>query len=275
MPNTEPKTQSQLHDSATDMLEHLAKHTQGEWGSMERPDILARMLEVHPDEDMNITSDEFEAVASSFIAFRAAALVAPYVGMHACLVSNGYISAESKFEFCNDGYVWAVPARGAKGEAAAIVLETQSRSFIIVLNKSFGQWNAMHLREFWPDFNDDVAQGGLLRNISDLRERTDLTIQDIVAWSTKACAYSDDLPSVSYPARPSLNSFLKGSLLAGQETAGIGLENGNHSDKGYVLSVFLSANRSPHAAKLVYAPHRTISFVAQYMASAFHRLGRS
>lgn len=49
--------------------------------------------------------------------------------------------------------------------------------------------------------------------------------------------YSDDLPGVQYPSRPSMDALVSSSLLAAASLSPSGLTYGDFRDPGYVVSM--------------------------------------
>lgn len=293
----EPKTPEQLQACSAALGKLLAAQLNRDWDLLERPAILAGLFACHPDEVMSISSHDFESTLDAFIGMRAARMIEPYLKLHADLTDQGHTSADTRLEFGTDAFVWAAASRSApakdlginwaavlgspEGEKAfertpdpcarqarAIVLQTQSRNFLVVLNYEYGRWHSLHVREFWPDIGPAMDANGYLLNLDALRERRDLTVQDVVAWSTRACTYSDVLPGVNYPERPNLASLLDGSLFAGEEEAGIGLRYGDFRDKGHVLSMRVDASGKAEAPKMVNTRMGSIAYVANNMAHA-------
>lgn len=293
----EPKTPEQLQACSAALGKLLASQLNRDWDLLERPAIVAGLFACHPDEAMSITSHDFASTLDAFIGMRAARMIAPYLKLHTDLTDQGYTSADNRLEFGTDAYAWAADSRSAPAkdlgidwaavfklpdsvkaferapdpcarQARAIVLQTQSSSFLVVLNYEYGRWQGLHVREFWPDLGPAMAADGYLLNLGALRERRDLTVQDVVAWSTRACVYSDVLPGVDYPERPNLASLLDGSLFAGEEEAGIGLRYGDFRDKGHVLSMRVDSSGKAEAPKMVHTRMGSIAYVANNMAHA-------
>jgi hypothetical protein len=297
----ERRTPAQLQALADTLRAQLEAGLSQEWDLLERPYALAGLFGRLPQPSLEVQCFDFEETIDAFIGMRTAELIAPYLQLHAELVARGHTSAQARYEFRNDGYLWAAADRVApkkdlginfrallgieedeseadKQAAAcarqmkAIVLETQSSSYLLLLNYEFGRWSQLHVRQFWPSLEADLASGRGLLNLDAVRDRTDLTVMDLVALSSRACAYSDALPGVAYPERPSLATLLDGSLLPGEEDAGIALRYGDFRDRGYVLSVTRDRDGEGQVKKMVHSRISTVTYVASNMAIAIEGL---
>lgn len=293
----DPLTAERMQEIADELRQQLEGQMTRKWDLLERPIILAGMFAREKRNPIDAQSHDFESMQDAFYGVRTADMLAPSVEFHADLTAAGHISEETKFEFGNDAYVWAVADRTAPetdlglnwkaiyGEdyerppldpearkAKAFVLETQSSSFLFVMNYDYGRWSELHVRQFWPDINEELAGEGYLLNLDSVKGRTDLTIVDLVKYSTRACGYSDMLPGVDFPERPSLAGILKDSLFGGEDDAGIALRYGDFRDRGYIFSVKVEREGRPKLEKVVYTDIGRIRYVAANLSSAIYVL---
>ena len=227
-----------------------------QWAILERPVALAHLFAEPKSDVMELRSVELESTVNAFVGMAVAAMIPNLKALYDLLVSQGRESRDTAYEFGCDCEVYAVPQRRTEEPpdpvilnilsefgraevvpptilvAYALVLYTQSRSYILVFNEVFDR-TEVHLRRFWTSTAElETEQYGL----GQYAKRTDLTIRDVVALCSQAEDYADDLPGVGCPRRPSLDSFLRGTLLAGDEGSGIGLRYADGRDKGYLFS---------------------------------------
>ncbi len=192
------KTMRQLESVAGVLREKLEGGLSKEWASLERPYPLALLLQQPRASfncDLSFLSHEFTELCDAYAGLRAEKWVHPCVNLHAMLTTGNHTSADRKYELNGGGRIWAAADREIPGEALspdlvdlfgpdyepaskrakAIVLETQDRNFLLILNESFGRWT-LHLREFWPDIREwmvaDDSYGGLAR----IKDRKDLSV---------------------------------------------------------------------------------------------------
>lgn len=267
---------------------------------LERPYILASMLRTRADQAEVLTYD-FERMVDAFIGLSMGPLVEPYVKLHDDLTAYGHVDGKTKFEFGNDAYVWAIPERFALAKdlginfkdifgddyepeapdpkarrAKAIVLQTQSCNFLLVMNYAYGRWARLDVREFWPDIREELVDDGYLLNLNTLKDRKDLTVLDLVRYSTAAASYSDDFQDAyeyTRVERPSLATLLNGSLMTGEDDSGKALRYGDFRDAGFVVSVKLDReDEGAEAEKMIHTRLSHINYVCYNMASAIYVL---
>jgi hypothetical protein len=270
---------------------------------LERPYILASMLRTPADQNEVLTYD-LERLVDACVAMGVGPLVERYVKLHDDLTAHGHVDRDTKFEFGNDAYVWAVPERFAPKKdlginfkhifgddyepdepdpkarrAKAIVLQTQSCNFLLVMNYDYGRWSRMDVREFWPDIREQLANKDYLLNLNDIKDRTDLTVLDLVRYSTRAATYSDDFEDpyqYTRVERPSLATLLKGTLMAGEEDSGKALRYGDFRDAGFVVSVTLDReDEGAEAEKMIHTRLSHLNYVGYNMASAIYVLSEA
>lgn len=283
------KTREELAKLAVQLRQKLESGLTKTWALLERPYPLALMFLADKNDKADLRSHEFESVVSAYYGVAAELWVPEYLKLHATLQAKGLNSAEQSYEFGNDAYVWAAADRTSPEpslgldlkallgddyeetprmrQAKAIVLETQSRSFLIVLNQSYDRWT-VHMREFWPDIRIEVQRSRYLSGLEAVKDRRDLTLMDVVLLSNAANRFGDDLPGVHYPHRPHLSTLLGGSLMAGAEDAGIGLRYGDFRDRGYIMSLKTCSEGRPTVEHGLHASYGDIAYVAFNLASA-------
>ena len=299
-PEDDKRSLAQLLELGLNLRVQLEAGLSPEWNLLERPYALAAMMTGAKDEPMELRSHTFESMVDAFVGLRLGPLVEHYVKLHDDLVEHAHVDSASKFEFGNDAYVWALAERFAPekdrgfnfkaifGEdyepeppdpqacrAKAIVLQTQSCNFLVVLNYAYGRWTRLDVREFWPDVREALAEDGYLLNLNDLRDRKDLTVLDVVKYSTRAATYSDDFGAegnYSRVERPSLATLVNGSLMAGEDDAGIALRYGDFRDSGFVVSVKLDRDRGPETDGMVHNRISAVGYVVSNMSSAMYVL---
>lgn len=292
MPDT--KTREELSQLAAKLRQTLEAGLSAQWKLLERSYPLALMLLADKKDPADLRSHEFESLVDAYYGLAAEPWVAAYLQLHADLVARGFDAQDRSYEFGTDAYVWAAADRtlpekdlgldykalfgpdyehepGSR-RARAIVLETQSRNFLVVLNENFGRWS-LHLREFWADIRLEQAKGRYLGTLDAYKERKDLSLQDVIALSSMAESFGDHLPGVHYPRRPHLSTFLEGSLMAGEDEAGIGLRYGDSRDRGYILSLCVGSDDRPEVKHALQAVYGDIAYVAYNLASAIDCLG--
>lgn len=287
------KTQAELAATGQRISEVLEAGLTSEWNVLERAYPLAHLFAGKKRDKLDLRDHDFESLADAYCGVVMANWVEQYVQLHAELTRRGHTSEDSMFEFANDAYLWAcadrevvesdeeqkalralMPLLGkvepAKFEVKAFVLETQSRSFLVVLNKQYGTWR-LHIRRFWQDIRQARQSPGCFP-LQDVAERKDLTLEDVIKLAHHAAeAYGDALPGVPYPTRPMLSTFLEGNLLAGDKHAGIGLRYGDFRDRGYVIS-FKNDEERPSVDAALRSDFHEVAYVAYNLASALDRL---
>ncbi len=283
----ELKRQEDFRRVATRIRELRESCLSKEWDVLERPYPIAQVFADGKRDKMDLREHDFEGMVSAYYGLVMLNWVEPYVALYDRLTAASYTSPEKKFEFANDAYVWACVQREVEPEkmteleelfpelagyeppkhlVKVFVLETQSRNFVVVLNQCYGRWS-VHIRQFWDDLAE-ARKSKYYFPLADYKDRRDLTLDDVVKLAREASdKYSDDLPGVSYPHRPMLATFLKGSLMAGEEEAGIGLRYGDHRDRGYIVSFKCDARR-PEVDNALTCVFHDVSYVAYNLASA-------
>lgn len=269
-----------------------ALHTQLEAGLsqdedlLERPYPMVQMLQQRHNGKLGLINHDFAELCDAYVGVRAQQWIQDYLGVHAQLEAQACNSALNRFEAGGSTRVWSAADRvtpeveipdpeldaltGAQDFklpprlTKALVLETQSRSFLILLNQQFRRWT-LHIREFWPDIRERLSSGGYLGDLTGAKDRSDLTLLDVITLSGAASQYGDDLPGVPYPVRPHLSTFLSGSLMPGERDAGMGLRFGDNRDKGYILSLD-SGGDHPNVSHVLHNNIGDIDCVASYMS---------
>lgn len=249
--NREPLSLVQMLDLSLGLRAQMEAGLSREYDTLERPYVMAGMMAATHKDPMDLRSHFFESMVDAFMGLRLGPLVEPYVKLYDDLVAHDHLDSKTKFEFGNDAYVWAIPERFAakKGlglnlthlfgedyepeapdpkarRTKAIVLQTQSCNFLVVMNYAYGRWQRMDVREFWPDVREELADDGYLLNLNGIKDRKDLTVLDVVKYSTLAAAYSDDFSEgdgYRRIERPSLATLLNGTLMPGDEDSGVAL----------------------------------------------------
>lgn len=170
-----------------------------------------------------------------------------YESLYDSLVRRGATSADEEFDVGSDVYIYAL--HGAEqpkekpraGEyTKTLVLRTQRNQYVVVLRGNVLQKACeVHIREFWPDIlavldGDDSFPN--TDDIVDAADRTDMTIKDLATFGHCLKHVSDDVEDNHSIERPSLRSFLSGSMIPGDRDAGPALRYGDGRDRGFVLS---------------------------------------
>jgi hypothetical protein len=257
------------------------------WPDLERPTPVALLYWLANKDKMDVRSHDFECLCDAYVGLAVEQWVQPYLSLHAALTQQGATSQATGHNFAIDTYVWAAADRTLPEEplgidglddldddplserrAKAMVLQTQSCNFLVLLNERFGRWT-LHFRKFWPDVRDALAQGNVGGSLSTVVDRKDLTVLDVVKLSSAAAEFGDDLPGVHYPRRPHLATLLNGSLLVGDQDAGIGLRYGDMRDMGYVMSMHANGDLV-EAKDMMYGPggYADVAFIGYNMAAA-------
>lgn len=288
------KTHEELALLAKGMHAQLEAGLSKSWDALERHIPLALLLQQRDLSEKGLLTYDFTQLCDAYAGQRAVQWIQPYLDLHATLTALGHANAAGRYDFGCDAGVWVAADRTLPGtddgidideilgipqgmraepvvrnrHAKAIVLKTQSRSFLVVINENeFGR-HSLHMREFWPDIRETLANDGYLGfELKSAKGRNDLTVLDIVKLSSVAGEYGDDLPDVSYPRRPHLSTFLAGNLMGGDKEAGIGLRYGDSRDKGYLLSVKDAGDDMPEVSHSLRAFLGDIDYVANNFAS--------
>ena len=282
-----------LNALAISLRAHLDAGIGADRQAQQRPHALAKLLQQDHANALNLLSLEFSKVCDAYVGQRAAQWTMPYVTFHDALTQAGHTSESTRLQFGTDAYTWAAADRTMPERrnvvdfallqgrmmaysprprhAKAIVVQSQSRNFLVLLNQSFNRWS-LHIREFWPDIRTVMERGHYCRLLSETSHRADLTPLDLVRLSTTASQYGDDLPGVDFPQRPHLATYLDGSLMAGDEEAGIGLRTGDFRDKGYVLSFKAGVDECPKVPHSLKGDLSDVEYVTQLMYSAIDHL---
>lgn len=193
-------------------------------------------------------------------------MIDQYRKLHAVLVKQKRTSDKAKYDLGRDTYVWAVRTRKSteapkkdatmdklyaalnkrfntdmapsaqKREVRALVLETQRQRYIVVMNHEGRQWS-MHIRQFWRDIDEALANETCLNNMDQFEDPQMLVAEDIVKLASQAADFSDDLPRVTDVQRPALSTYLEGNLWAGDSASSVGLQYGDARDPGFIASV--------------------------------------
>lgn len=288
-------TREQMAELATKVLSQLRQGLTKEWNVLEEPQVLARMFHLMNDYSADLRELSLEGTFEAYVGQALQRWIPDLVRLHDALLARG-LGQENNYEFGNDAYVYAVadkqvtkPASpgllkmfedlgmGSRADRVdvtnvkAFVLETQSRQFIIVLNQRHERWH-LHIRRIYPSFVEEQANDRYLGTLGDFVDRTDLTVQDIIKLSRYAEEFSDDFPGNNYPKRLSLQYFLKGSLVAGEDEAGCGLRYEDCRDEGYVASLRSSYEERPEVDGMASRGYGHVGYVMFNLMSAFEQL---
>lgn len=243
----------------------LVEHVQDPRDFAEKPFAVASVYAARRLDALDVRDRAFESMVDSYVAQVVAGWFRPYETLFDTLTEKGHTFKRSGFEFASDARVWACAQQeGAK----ALALNTQTRNYLVVLESERPGRQALHIRRYWDLLSELREEGGYLP-LQHIADRKDLTLEDVITMASEAAeAYSDCLPEVRHPKRPSLRSFLDSSLCAGL-TAGIGLRYGDARDPGYVLSARYSALLEAVEVKnALSSSFHDISYVAYNLASA-------
>lgn len=287
------KTQAQLAETGRQMRALLEANLSHEWNTLERPYPLAHVFAADKRDPMDIRSHELETTVSAYYGLIISGWSDRYLALYDALKAGGHLDEASSFEFGNDAYVWACaerditepadpkleallvdigfgPSAPNTHQARAFVVQTQSRNFLVLLVCKFGSWS-VHIRRFWTDLAQAKAGGGYFQ-LQEYAERRDLTLEDVLRLAhTVSEEYSDCVPGVTYVKRPNLAAFLDGTLLPGEDGAGVGLRYGDFRDAGYVVSYKANAER-PEVDHGLACNHGELGYVAYNIASAIDQL---
>jgi hypothetical protein len=107
----------------------------------------------------------------------------------------------------------------------------------------------VHIRQYWNNLQEALADDDnyLGHPLSEFKNKP-LSVTQAVAFTSSLSQYSDDLPGVAYPQRPSLDTFTRGDMKVRYD-AGIGLRYGDGRDKGFILSCQQSSDDTMESAK--------------------------
>jgi hypothetical protein len=249
------KTPNELKALAASLRVALHGGCSKEFALLERPVALAELYDLVRADKATLQNLELEATLSHYVGLAVQGVIPGYVALYDRLVAKGY-DASNPYEFGNDSFCHYIPQRVVEAEtlsgeakallglfgketlppdvAKAFVVETQNTNWIVVLTPRYGRHD-LHVRQFWRDpavLDSPDYHGGMEQYTG-----ANLTIKDVIRLAAEAAnLFSDDMPGVHYPQRPSLNTFLRGSLVPGHKDAGAGLRYADGRDKGYVLS---------------------------------------
>ena len=267
----------------------LGSNIDPRWCVIERPQVLARYFGLNPSDNMTADSRALCSTIDAHCGQSLQRVLPAYLALHAHLVAND-INEANQYKFANDSYIYTVADRqfdgkaldidipGIRGnsttpvvQAKAFVVKTQSRNYLVVLHERY-LTGTVHIRRFWDDLQESLNAPGYAL-MSDYADRSDLTLNDVILLATQAAEYySDDLPGNCYPRRPSLQSFLRGSLDVGEESAGRGLRFGDARDLGYIASLEVSGTGRFTAKDMSKIGISELVAVMYNVASAFDSL---
>lgn len=230
--------QERVKLAAEDARQVMKTALPGAEGVVSRPYAIAEMLQQSPGESGTL-SVAFEKMVGAYYATALGPRISEYLAVHTMLSERGYVSESDRLRTGMNDFLWAVPARNVESApddvdaepvaALALVLETPSRCFIIVFNYDFA-WS-MHIRQYWRAIQD--VPGSALH-----RQKTRaLSAEELVVMSSDAVDFSDDVPGAAFLRRPSLETYLNGTLLVGRDDSSAGLRYGDCRDPGYIVSV--------------------------------------
>lgn len=285
--------QQKVVQAAQDARQVLKSSLAGAAGVIARPYAIAEMVR-QPRGQTATRSLDLETMLSAYYATMLGPRIAQYRALHALLSQRGQDCAANRFCIGPDEYLWAVPLREGKPTAAsaqpvaclaeidemlellqdedaepatamALVLETRSLYFIIVFNYDC-VWS-MHIRQYWRDINGPLGAGSSLHRLD--ASAQPLSAAAIVAMAGSAADFSDDLPGATYLQRPGLQTFLDGTLWAGQEGSSQGLRYGDCRDPGYIVSVQeTSLTGLPTAQDGAHVPYGLLAHAISFLDSA-------
>jgi hypothetical protein len=198
---------------------------------------------IEPDHNTN----SYHWMADQYFAELVKRALPKYESLYDSLVRRGATSADEEFDVGSDVYIYALhddvqpKEKSRPGEyIKTLVLRTQRNQYVIVLRGNRPQKACeVHIREFWPDIlavldGDDSFPD--TDDIVDAADRTDMTIKDLATFGHCLKHVSDDVEGNHSIERPSLRSFLSGSMIAGDKDAGPALRYGDGRDRGFILS---------------------------------------
>lgn len=243
----------------------LAKSVPDKQDRVEKPFAVASMYTTRKRDGLSMRDPDFEAVVNSYVAQIVEGWFQPCEKLFDKMTKIGHTSKKTGFAFTNDARVWAcAQQRGAK----AFALNTETRNYLVVLESERPGRQALHIRRYWDLLSDLREEGGYLP-LQDIAERKDLTLEDVIKLASEAAErYSDCLPDVRIPKRPSLQSFLDSSLWEGL-TSSIGLRYGDARDPGYVLTARYSAMlEAVEVRNVISSSFQEIGYVAHNLTIA-------
>jgi hypothetical protein len=239
---------TQLHNA---LESGLKKHTD----VLDRPAVLARLFQLLKGSSKGLRLKVLDWTFSNYVGLELSRRIPHLLDLHAALSKRG-LGMDHAHEFARDAYVYAVrdeivgmpedpaivaalPEPNETGmvliDVKAFVLQTPEDRYILVFNRRSPRWS-LHVRRFWRSLAQELAEGRNLGALDCLKGRTDLTLSDMAKFSTPMTDYADDVEGGQY-SRPSLRTFLDGSLIAGDPASGAGLTHRNRRDCGYIVSL--------------------------------------
>jgi hypothetical protein len=266
---------------AAHLRETLQQGVTPKWGILEIPQVLGALYKSWLCDDADMRVLELESTMEAFVGQVLNEWTPSMVQLHDALMKLG-MGRGNRYEFGNDAYVYAVADRELSKPAdpvilsmleglrtlrdedkveitdiKAFVLETQSRQFIVVLNRRFSVWH-LHIREIYPSLEETLRETRYLGGLEDFKKRKDLTIHDVVRLSQHAQKFADDTPGNPFPKRLSLKTFLDSELLAGDDAACWGLRYEDARDIGYIAS-FRGENK-PEVKDIAFFGYRDVVY---------------
>jgi len=264
-----------------------------EWAILERAPVLAALFELcDRGGDGDIRNLTLEGTVNRYVGFALQKEMPRYVALHDKLVESKFNTKDNRFEFGNDAYAYAlldaehvIPPDNAINWKAifgedyvspptiikvkAFVVNTQSRDFLVVLNNNYDRWS-VHFRRIFPSLQDEL-EAGYIGDMDKYRDSNNLTLLDAVKIAKSASKFADDFPDVSYPSRLSLETFLQGNLIAGDEKAGLGLRYADFRDVGYLASYRIHNGELPDVEGIMTTYHET-AYLTCNLSSLFYQL---
>lgn len=233
-------------------------------------------LSIEPDRN----GHTFAWTADAYIAELLKRALPKYEELYDKLVQKSKTSAAERYDVGSDVYVYALnvekqqPEKGLFSEYTKyLVLQTQRSNYVVVMQGRNGQGAyEVHVREFWPDILavlEGTEHSANTHDVADAAERTDLTIKDLATFSHALTYVSDDVGENRWVTRPSLRSFLTGSMIPRDKEAGVGLRYGDARDSGYVLSARAPGlDLSDLTVDAVLSNYASVSYVMKTMGFA-------
>lgn len=288
------KTQEELQAIASKVQDLLNAELSPDWEMLERPSVLAYLF-AQNEEGADVRNVLIESTQEEYVGMKIEAMLPNYIQLFDTLKSSGF-GKRHAIEVGNGVFVYALEEREVvlqddgtmktfledlfpedvlngyvnapkKALVKALVLETQNHNYIALLNNKFDKWT-IHVRRVYPSLDAALANSKHLGSLNDYKDRSNLTLHDVVRLASMASEYADDYAENPYPKRLSLPTFLAGSLVAGEEDAGAGLRYADGRDRGYVVSLQKSTDCIPCAKDIDWGTYREVANVMRWLNAA-------
>lgn len=284
--NDPTKSPEELKAIAEKVNTLLSNELSPRWDTLEKPAVLALVVagDAHSED---LRSLLLEAVEEEYVGIKIHEMLPKYVELFDHLKESGTGRAHA-IDLGRDTYVYVIEERDVEMPKAAasdflkelfeaneidfdpvdtadvvkvkaLGVDTQNKNYIVVLNERYGKWT-FHAREVFPTLQSALEKG-YLGDMDKFNKGAPITIADMVQYANRAAKYADDMEGNHYPERPSLQTYLAGNLVAGDEHAGIGLRYADGRDRAYVVSTKHMTDMNPCANDVSWGSMRSTDHV--------------